>query len=195
MSKEWDVALSALEGRKTTLAADMLLDALCLDSQAGAFLEERADLLFANNGVWLNRLLLRFLHIATVPSTPPVVRDIDRSLALYLDAHYRTPVYGLWPAIANFLYRHIEKAADLISPTVAKVCETWLTTTPHEIQAGVLMPYRRELAAVALPRRGRFRSIKEKVLYGLRPGPNQSIPRRWQELQTFQTKQRLGRLK
>ena len=149
-STEWDIALLALDQRKRTLAADMLLDALCLDSQASAFLEERADLLFANNGVWLNRLLLRFLHIATVPSTPPVVRDIDRSLALYLDAHYRTPVYGLWPAIASFLYRHIEKAADLISPTVAKVCETWLTTTPHEIQAGVLMPYRKELAAVAL---------------------------------------------
>ncbi len=149
-STKWDVALSALEGRKTNLAADMLLDALCLDSQAGRFLEERADLLFANNGVWLNRLLLRFLHTATVPSTPPALRDIDKSLALYLDAHYRTPVYGLWPAIASFLYRHIEKVADLISPTVAKVCETWLTTTPHEIQAGVLMPYRKELAAVAL---------------------------------------------
>ena len=150
VSTKWDVALSVLEGRKTTLAADMLLDALCLDSQAGAFLEERADLLFANNGLWLNRLLLRFLHIATVPSTPPVMRDMDRSLALYLDAHYRTPVYGLWPAIASFLYGHIEKVADLISPTVAKACETWLTTTPHEIQAGVRMPYRKELAAVAL---------------------------------------------
>ena len=149
-STEWGIALLALDQRKRTLAADMLLDALCLDSQAGAFLEERADLLFANNGVWLNRLLLRFLHIATVSSPPPVVRDIDRSLALYLDAHYRTPVYGLWPAIASFLFRHIEKVADLISPTVAKMCETWLTTTPHEIQAGVLMPYREELAAVAL---------------------------------------------
>ena len=148
-STKWDVALSALEGRKTTLAADMLLDALCLDSQAGRFLEERADLLFANNGVWLNRLLLRFLHTATVPSTP-ALRDIDKSLALYLDAHYRTPVYGLWPAIASFLYGHIEKVADLISPTVAKVCETWLTTTPPEIQAGVPTPYRKELAAVAL---------------------------------------------
>ncbi|MFZ0246604.1 hypothetical protein [Candidatus Binatus sp.] len=149
-STRWDVALSVLGGRKTTLAADMLLDALCLDSQAGAFLEERADLLLANNGIWLNRLLLRFLHIATVPSTPPVVRDIDRSLALYLDAHYRTPVYGLWPAIGSFLYKHIEKVANLISPPVAKVCETWLTTTPTEIRAGVPMPYRKELAAVAL---------------------------------------------
>ena len=149
-STEWDIVLLALDQRKQTLAADMLLDALCLDSRAGAFLEERADLLFANNGIWLNRLLLRFHHIATVPSTPLVVRDIDRSLALYLDAHYRTPVYGLWPAIASFLYAHIEKVADLISPTVAKVCDTWLTTTPPEIQAGVLMPYRKELAAVAL---------------------------------------------
>ena len=150
VSTKWDVALSALEERKTTLAADILLDALCLDSQAGTFLEERADLLFANNGVWLNRLLIRFLHIATVPSTPPALRNIDRSLALYLDAHYRAPVYGLWPAIASFLHTHIERVAGLISPTVAKVCETWLSTTPHEIQAGVPMPHRKELAAVAL---------------------------------------------
>ena len=61
----WDVALEQLESQQNTLAADILLDALCLDPLAQQFLMDRADLLLKDNGRLLNRLLKRFQHIAT----------------------------------------------------------------------------------------------------------------------------------
>jgi hypothetical protein len=51
-------------------AADVLLDALCLDPNAEVFLGERVDLLLGDNGRLLTRLLRRFLHVASVPGGP-----------------------------------------------------------------------------------------------------------------------------
>jgi ABC-type oligopeptide transport system ATPase subunit len=145
----WDRALALVEAKGEQLASDVLLDALCLDPQARKFLEERADLLFANNGQLLSRLLRRFAHIATVPSASKELLDLDRSLSLYVEAKFRTPIYGLWPPVAGFLRAHLDRVADLVSPTVAEVCELWLVTTPLQI-AGSPTLGRREFAEVAL---------------------------------------------
>lgn len=147
---DWDHAFSALEEIGEKLAADVLLDALCLDPLASQFLDERTELLFANDGKLLKRLLRRFLHIATVPSVPEQARSLDPALALHLEAKYRTPIYGLWPSIAGFLHVHIERVADYVAPTVAEVCEVWLTTTPVELGDGIQMPWRKEFAEIAL---------------------------------------------
>jgi hypothetical protein len=56
----WQRALSAVEARGEQLAADVLLDALCLDPQASKFLDQHAELLFANHG----QLLIRLTTIA-----------------------------------------------------------------------------------------------------------------------------------
>lgn len=45
-------------------------------------MEDRAEMLFANNGARLNRLLRRFLHIATISGEPSEMRNVDRALAL-----------------------------------------------------------------------------------------------------------------
>jgi hypothetical protein len=37
-----------------------------------------------------------------------------------------------------------------MSPVVAKLCERWLTTMPVELIPGTPMPFRRELAEIAL---------------------------------------------
>ena len=64
----WDVAFGAAEARRRTdLAGDILLDALCLDPDAERFLTERVDLLLGNGAKHFTRLLLRFHHVATVP--------------------------------------------------------------------------------------------------------------------------------
>ena len=63
----WDDALEQLETQQNTLAADILLDALCLDPLAEQCLMARADLLLKDNGQFLNRLLKRFQHIGTAP--------------------------------------------------------------------------------------------------------------------------------
>ncbi len=147
---EWDQVLAILEASGATAAADILLDALCLDPQAGRFLKERAGLLFANNGERLNRLLRRFLHIATVPSALDASQSIDRALALYMEDKYRIPIVGLWPAMANFLHNHLQQVAELVSPTVADICTTWLTATPLRLYSDVPMPFRKEFAEIAL---------------------------------------------
>lgn len=78
----WDAALRSVEGGENSLAADMLLDGLCLDPDAEKLLTQRADLLFADRGRRLNRLLNRFHHIATVPSAAYGLLNLDPSLSL-----------------------------------------------------------------------------------------------------------------
>lgn len=148
----WDVAFEAAEKAKATapLAADILLDSLCLDPLAEQFLTERADFLFQDHGARLNRLLRRFRHVATVPSVPDAFLKAYPSLHLYLEAQHRTPIYGRWPRVAKFLANHKNRVADLMSPVVAKLCETWLTTTPPHLSSGIAMPFRKEFAEIAV---------------------------------------------
>ena len=136
----WDIAFEAVESAKdaTPLAADVLLDALCLDPLTELLLTERAELLFSQGGVRLNRLLRRFHHIATVPGERPEILNADPSLRLYMEAQYRVPIVARWPAIARFLAAHREQIANLMSPVVARLCERWLTVMPVELAPGIL---------------------------------------------------------
>ncbi|MFH2057491.1 MAG: hypothetical protein ABIJ59_01145 [Pseudomonadota bacterium] len=150
----WDVVYEKAEKTrdKSPLAADILLDSLCLDPFAGHYLNERSDMLFADNGARLNRLLRRFHHIATVSNVSSETLDIDPSLKLYLEDMQRLPIYGRWPQVAKFLSDHKEQISNLISPSVSKLCETWLTTIPLYLdrETNTQMPYRKEFAELAL---------------------------------------------
>lgn len=143
---QWDEAFDEAEQLHDTmpLAADILLDALFLDPNAEAFLNERANMLFANKAKRLTRLLRRFEHVASVPGSQPSLPAGCLDISLYLEAQYRTPIYLRWPAIANFLTQHRDRIVALTSSVVAAVCERWLTTTP----AGML--FRKEFAEIAL---------------------------------------------
>lgn len=146
----WDVALAEAEERGDKPTIDILLDALCLDPNALEFLNERAALIFADDGALLKRLLRRFLHIATVPQFSTHALDVDAQLGLYFEANHRTPIVGRWPVMALFFHRHIEAITQLASPVVSKVCETWLAATPRDLGEAGAMPLRREFAEVAL---------------------------------------------
>ncbi|WP_127904292.1 hypothetical protein [Solirhodobacter olei] len=145
----WDQAFRAVEGGQPPLAMDVLLDALCLDPEAERFLNERAEFLFANGGRWLDRLLRRFRHVASVPSVAPALSRSDASISLYLDANYRALVIGPWPPMANFLARHEARVADLMLPSVSAVCDAWLNGISTHL-GDVVTPYRREFAQLAL---------------------------------------------
>lgn len=177
----WDIAYEEAEKTKdkNPLAADILLDSLCLDPFAAHYLNERSEMLFADKGVRLNRLLRRFHHIATVSNVSIESLDIDPSLKLYLEDMQRLPIYGRWPQVAKFLSDHKEQVAKLISTTVSKLCETWLTTTPLYLdrEKNTPMPYRKEFVELALETvralqleqmKGHFwlRDDSEKPLYG-----------------------------
>jgi hypothetical protein len=148
-STAWDQAyqqLGATDGAPLS-GADLLLDALCLDPLADRWLHERTELLLGENGKRLDRMLERFHHIATIPSvTSP---SGDRSLGFYIEAMFRTPIYGRWGPVVRFLHRNMKRVAALGSAAVAKLCETWLKTTPV-LLSGQPTYYRRELAEVAL---------------------------------------------
>ena len=145
----WDQAFRAVEGGQPPLAIDVLLDAVCLDPEAERFLNERAEFLFANAGRWLDRLLRRFRHVASIPSVAPALSSADASMSLYLDANYRALVIGRWPPMANFLARHETRVADLMLPSASAVCEAWLNGIPTHL-GNVVTPYRREFAQLAL---------------------------------------------
>jgi len=144
----WDVAFGAAEAAKNDLAGNILLDALCLDPDAERFLTERVDLLLDNGAKHFTRLLLRFHHIATVPASGGM--GLNAAVGLYMEAHYRSIVFGRWPPVLCFLIAQRERLAGLVSSALAKVIETWLTKTPRTLSNGNLMPFRMEMAEMAL---------------------------------------------
>lgn len=144
----WDVAVGAAEAGKNELAGDILLDALCLDPDAERFLIERADLLLGNGAKHFTRLLLRFHHIATVPAGGGM--GLSATVDLYIEAQYRSIIFGRWPPVLRFLIAQRARLAGLVSSALAKVIETWLTKTPHRLSSGNPMPFRLELAEMAL---------------------------------------------
>ena len=144
----WDVAFGAADVAKNELAGDILLDALCLDPDAERFLTERVDLLLGNGANHFTRLLLRFHHIATVPSGGRM--ELGAEVGLYMEAQFRSVVFGRWPPVLRFLIAQRERLAGLVSSALAKVIETWLTKTPRTLSNGDLMPFRLEMAEIAL---------------------------------------------
>jgi hypothetical protein len=144
----WDVAFGAAEAVKNELAGDILLDALSLDPDAERFLTERVELLLGNGAKHFTRLLLRFHHIATVPTGGGT--GLSAAIGLYMEAHYRSIVFGRWPPVLRFLIAQRERLAGLVSSALAKVIETWLTKTPLTLSNGDLMPFRLEMAEMAL---------------------------------------------
>tara|TARA_R110001599_G_scaffold64023_3_gene179189 strand:- start:840302 stop:845566 length:5265 start_codon:yes stop_codon:yes gene_type:complete len=144
----WDQAFGSAEAVKNQLAGDILLDALCLDPYAERFLTERVDLLLGNGAKHFNRLLIRFHHIATAPSG--VGTGLSAAVDLYLEAQHRSIVFGRWPPVLRFLIMQRGRLAGLVSSALAKLMETWLTKTPHTLSNGNLMPFRLEMAEMAL---------------------------------------------
>ena len=158
----WDVAFGAAEAAKNELAGDILLDALCLDPDAERFLTERVDLLLDNGAQHFMRLLLRFHHIATMPTGGGT--GLSAAVGLYVEAHYREVVFGRWPPVLRFLIAQRERLAGLVSPALAKVIETWLTKTPRTLSSVKLMPFRLEMAEMAL---AMARSVQVEKGYGV----------------------------
>jgi hypothetical protein len=148
----WDHAFETAEKNREAvpLADQVLLDALFLDPDAETFLEARADMLFENGGARLLRLVKRFDHVASVAGVNAETLGRFRNLSLYLEAQFRTPILGRWPAMARFLARHRDRVATLASPAIATLCERWLTSTPLELGDGRATPFRREFADLAL---------------------------------------------
>ena len=164
----WDEAFDAVQASEGSLllAEDILLDALFLEPAATTFLEQRTEMLLANNARHLQRLLARFEHVATVSGVARGNEGPLKDFNIYLEARFRTPIVGRWPALAAFLSRHQQRVADLILPRVSQLCERWLTTMPLTSAGGTPFPYRWEFAELALATaRARQLDVAKGVMY------------------------------
>jgi len=144
----WDQAFDTAEAADQTLVSDLLLDAICTDPEAERFLNERIDMLMANDAKHLDRLLQRFHFVATLPSH--VVFQKESALNLYMEAEYRTVVMVRWPPVLRFLVAQKERISALVSTPLAKVIKTWLTSAPEKMRDGAPFPFRRDLAEIGL---------------------------------------------
>jgi hypothetical protein len=134
----WDWAFAAAQAAGAADAIDILLDALCLDPSAESYMAERTALLFEGNGKLLNRLLTRFMHIATLPEKV-AVSSPDPDVGLYAEAEMRSPIWSAWPPLIRFLVEHRSAIAPFGSRAVAKVCQLWLTKTPTRIGQNLVL--------------------------------------------------------
>jgi hypothetical protein len=144
----WNVAFAAAEAAKNELAGNILLDALCLDPDTEHFLTERVDLLLGNEAKHFTRLLLRFHHIATVPTGG----GTGLSTAVGFVYGGAVPLGCLRQVATRSPLPHRAAGATSWAGFVplAKVIETWLTKTPRTLSSGNLMPFRLEMAEMAL---------------------------------------------
>ena len=144
----WDHAFGQVTAASNVEASDLLLDALCLDANLDRHLDDRIELLFANDGALLKRLLHRFLHVATVPSIPSHV-VIESGMRIYLEADMRFPILERWGPMGRFLHAHAQRVGALGAPIVARVCKSWLGSLPTML-GDQPMPLRDVMATVAL---------------------------------------------
>ncbi len=146
----WDVAYEAAERDNLRAASDILLDALFLDPQAEVFMEARAEVLFADSATRLLRLLNRFDYVGSASAMRVAPSASASSLDIFLEAHYRAPIVSRWIGVARFLIKHRDRVVAIAAPIVAKLCIRWLSGTPVVLANGARVPFRNELADIAL---------------------------------------------
>ena len=150
--EQWRRAIEELDAEAPTGAVlrDLFLESLFLATNAWALLERSWPALIANSGALLNRMLNRFLFVATLP---------DPRLAAFIEAGsdsaqwehlMRMPYWPYWGPMLSVLYGHLADVVRLTPHTAAKVCGLWLRTTPTEFSPGQAMPWRQEAAELAV---------------------------------------------
>lgn len=144
----WDIALAAAdaaEGGRSS-AGNLLLEALVLDPDVYRFLCERTSQLLADDAAFLARVLNRFRHV----STSRAVQGDASILEVLLAARFRSVVVEQWFPVVRYLARLQEQLQGVESPVLAEVIESWLSQMPQAFDDGRRIPYRRELAKIAL---------------------------------------------
>jgi len=144
----WDLAVAKLKAARADLALDLMLDALFTDPEAGVLLEQKVELLLADRGQLLRRLLVRFQHVATIPNVQSDVA-MDETFRLHFETEFRRPVITYWPALLRFLHKYRDRAAEWAGSEVARIASLWLTATPRSTDSERIL-LRAEAAQVAL---------------------------------------------
>ena len=144
------------------LMRDLFLDALFLATNAFELMNRAWSTLSANNGRLLNRLLHRFLFVATLPSPYLGVFSQDPEDATRFEHLFRIPFLPYWGPLLAVLHAHREDVVRLAPHNGARVCALWLHTTPVDLGQGRLMPWRQDAAelAIAISREIQARNVE-----------------------------------
>jgi hypothetical protein len=142
---------------------DLLLEAIIVSEDSERLLREVWPILIANNGNYLNRLLDRFLFVATVPDSR--IRNVvsDERAVETMGIRWRVPFWSYWPAFLLVLHENAEQVITLAGPSAAKFCKLWLRTIPVELLMAPSFPLRSQAAELALQNAQATREQSERV--------------------------------
>jgi hypothetical protein len=132
------------------LMRDLFLDALFQATNATELLNRTWDTLTAGNGALLNRLLDRFLFVASLPDPRVAVLSNDQEEATRLEHLFRIPFWPYWGPLLTVLHARRGDVVRLAPYTAARICALWLRTTPDELGPNQPMPWRMHAAGLAL---------------------------------------------
>lgn len=118
--QQWSDLLSELtpDGQHK-VEGDLVLESSVFAANAETIIEKIWSRLAANSGVLLTRLLVRFVHVATLPN--------QRSAGL---SSQRVPFWPLWPPLLRVLYEHRGESLPMATDQVTSIADIWLRNTP-----------------------------------------------------------------
>jgi hypothetical protein len=151
-AERWQQTIAGLGDDSSTgsVIRDLFLESLFLANNAAALLERSWPALCANGGRLLNRMLNRFLFVATLPD-PKVAALIQAEPDGGQFEHLcRVPYWPYWGSLLTVLHANRADVVQLAPINGAKVCALWLKEMPLELSRGQPMPWRREAAELAL---------------------------------------------
>jgi len=142
---EWKGLMSTFDSGNLTIVRDLLLDAPAFAMNAGPLLESIFPDLVGGDGVFLQRLLTRFLAFATVPDEQ--MQAIARAVGMDANAAraaFRRPHWPYWLDVLAVLYAHRREVVSTAPCETARIVEMWLEFVPPESIR------RREVAEIAI---------------------------------------------
>jgi hypothetical protein len=125
------------------LAQDILLEAAVFSVNPLPLLDKIWPDLIANNGFLLGRLLIRFLHVATLPN-PLLEQMLGADYSLAGATYQRIPYWPYWLPMIQFLSNHSKEALSLAPREAAQIADIWLRSTETN------WPLRKQAAELAL---------------------------------------------
>lgn len=139
--QQWSKLISELspEGQHK-VESDLVLESVTFAANAEQLLQQAWSRLVENSGTLLNRLLTRFLHVATLPD--PRYASLSEDVATA--AFHRIPFWPLWLPVLRVLHEHRAVAIPLTTDQITKIADLWLTNS------GDKWPLRNEAAQILL---------------------------------------------
>jgi hypothetical protein len=130
------VAGFSAENPEEKLASDLFLDGIVFATNVESLLEHIWSELIADEGAILRRLLLRIMHVATVPDWR-YQGEVGAEDADLIAAWFRIPNPLYWVPVLRTLARHSEDVTKAGIFEAAALCELWLRTMPAEFPGRV----------------------------------------------------------